>query len=1344
MEPTLRDRFALGGGVIQGEKVGDRENFGAPKTGKREELRNFFRSQPTGSEIDRGAVLDKIKIDTTDFTKILKEPEFKNKNFIVLEAQNPLGQILEYYNVDDFEADLKAGKTGGQIAQEIIDKNPKIGFSQEDIVRMLRGATRFRPNLAEMYEKNRLKTSAASDKFQKQVAKDVDNFIKTNKNNYIPDYKSGNLGVRNKFYNDVINFIDKKYPNTVATNEKGTVKVNAGTKHIPFIGKFRKGMATPTKGTYNNILYVTSQIDDALGIKRPKTGQAQTLKQFSDDYKKGVTKLLKIGIKKGYIPAINPKNNLPINSYGRYLDYMRANLTHPLRAVFGNLINFSPEHPGGILKLVDETDAKTLERVLPMQSFTEEGVKTTDQPNTVKGRTYDKKISSALTRAKDLPIDDIKGIKKQVKIANNFSKKAAKEFGVQQATYEVEIVDGKPKINTKYPSLTLGSSMLAKTKAAIQNFIANGSMKKPVFKKLPKKLQQGINLINQGKNADAILTSHLKDVIPEYEKVRGFKLPSFAGSVDLSNVSPDLIDKIGNVAKKIVPVLKGLGYTTGPLQTIPFIQQAERGLPVKETLITGTARLVEDTLNLPKTVANLFGSDLPYEFKFGRKLSDKLEENIPLEERQERIKQFEIPRGIVDDMELLSDQEFDKMSEVNPEKFKKLIEASEKPQIEPEEKINKPPQSLFTPLPIDKIVGDMDDQTAGALMDAFPNSSFLQYQSAVDDGFQGSFEDYLQQQSMKMARGGRVGFANGSPNPMEEMATLKQALAAVRSPEVTDQFLYDTSPVGKLEKNLLGEDGDRTLMQQFNTQFLDPRTYPYYAQKTLRGGANIPELSVRFPLAAAYLFGKGALAFENFKRTGDLSKFSMEDLKTAMEILEPKFTNLALEGKLGDVLGLSPKAIQAAEEKRAPSQKATGDLLQFGAEAVGPATPYVFLAKLFPKLPKQIKDLGGGINSADKINKEIERRASQDGVDQTRRDILIATGSGGAIALLKYLGLDNLFKTAPKAVKAAPEIVTKGGTPKYFFDFVSLIKKKGDDITEKAATLERQKVYSYNGYELTEDISTGKISIRKDTEGGATYSIGDGEYETVEGIVRKEEINYDPPETILDDKGKPKEVPDSYDEATLKPDAEGDLEDIDQGLDSIDEILELLAKDGKTYSKEELTEMGLNVGSSNIFRFIKDKKAGGGRVNFDKGGLGLAGLARRKPDPDDDLRRDPVGIIMEGEPKSSEFDNVFLDFIEEIKEKANEPIFYTDGTTYYPEYNVFVDREFNEVPGPSKGAIPVDERDQEVIPQKRLEAAGGGILKMAGDDSGPPPKSGPTPHGLPYVAKNVRPIKERK
>ena len=58
------------------------------------------------------------------------------------------------------------------------------------------------------------------------------------------------------------------------------------------------------------------------------------------------------------------------------------------------------------------------------------------------------------------------------------------------------------------------------------------------------------------------------------------------------------------------------------------------------------------------------------------------------------------------------------------------------------------------------------------------------------------------------------------------------------------------------------------------------------------------------------------------------------------------------------------------------------------------------------------------------------------------------------------------------------------------------------------------------------------------------------------------------------------------------------------------------------------------------------------------------------------------------------------------------------------------------------GSIP-EGRIGEANPFKPKKA-GGGIMKLAGDDSGPPPKSGPTPHGLPYVAKNVRPIKERK
>ena len=42
-----------------------------------------------------------------------------------------------------------------------------------------------------------------------------------------------------------------------------------------------------------------------------------------------------------------------------------------------------------------------------------------------------------------------------------------------------------------------------------------------------------------------------------------------------------------------------------------------------------------------------------------------------------------------------------------------------------------------------------DGEVAGALMDAFPNSSFLKYQNAVEEGFQGTFEEFLRDTSDK-------------------------------------------------------------------------------------------------------------------------------------------------------------------------------------------------------------------------------------------------------------------------------------------------------------------------------------------------------------------------------------------------------------------------------------------------------------------------------------------------------------------------------------------------------------------------------------------------------------------
>jgi uncharacterized protein YneF (UPF0154 family) len=492
-----------------------------------------------------------------------------------------------------------------------------------------------------------------------------------------------------------------------------------------------------------------------------------------------------------------------------------------------------------------------------------------------------------------------------------------------------------------------------------------------------------------------------------------------------------------------------------------------------------------------------------------------------------------------------------------------------------------------------------------------------------------------------MAVGGRVDFANGTPDPF-----IDQAIAALESPNVADQFIKQNSPsVGEM---VFGKDGDRTLMQQFNTQFLDPRSYPYYAQKTLRGAANIPEFLFKGVPKAGYAFIKDLMT------NAGITKGGVEEI---LEALDPSITRDILNGEYGDLLGLSDQAIQASEEKRTGPQRTTGGILQLAGELPGPATPFFLIGKA-PKLLKQLRDLGVTATGVEKINKEIEAKVAQQGVNQTRRDIVLSIGAGAGVGFLKYLGLDFLSKAPKVAEKAAPKIVTQGGTPKYFFDFVNLIKSKGDDISEKAATIERQKVYDYNGYTLTEQLDTGKINIRKETEGGGSYSIGDGEYETIEGIMKVEEINYNPPETIINDKGKSVRVPDNYSEDIATPDRDGGLGDVEPGLDSIDEVLELLAKDGKKYSLDELIEMGVSpdlIGDDFLLRILKDPS---------------------------ELK------------------------ITKIRSKFDKKL--------------------------------------DAIRKERSNKAGGGIMKMAGDDSGPPPKSGPTPHGLPYVAKNVKPIKERK
>ena len=214
--------------------------------------------------------------------------------------------------------------------------------------------------------------------------------------------------------------------------------------------------------------------------------------------------------------------------------------------------------------------------------------------------------------------------------------------------------------------------------------------------------------------------------------------------------------------------------------------------------------------------------------------------------------------------------------------------------------------------------------------------------------------------------------------------------------------------------------------------------------------------------------------------------------------------------------------------------------------------------KLEPEL-KYRKEIGdntlieGGINQAGDASIMFKKqfadggRANFVGGGMGRRGFLkMLAGAGAGIAGLKSGLVNILGKGGTKEV--AKEVAKEAaGTypPPYFFKLVEKIKFMGDDITEKAATQERQSVKKYKDYEMTEDMGTGEIVIKKRNE---------GVFYDQDGIISDEYIVYKPGQA--DELTKGKKPPPEYDEYTVRPDADGKLRDSEDGLDSINEILE--------------------------------------------------------------------------------------------------------------------------------------------------------------------------------------------
>ena len=158
--------------------------------------------------------------------------------------------------------------------------------------------------------------------------------------------------------------------------------------------------------------------------------------------------------------------------------------------------------------------------------------------------------------------------------------------------------------------------------------------------------------------------------------------------------------------------------------------------------------------------------------------------------------------------------------------------------------------------------------------------------------------------------------------------------------------------------------------------------------------------------------------------------------------------------------------------------------------------------------------------------------------DKGRRKFMQLAGTGiGGLAALKA-GLINLAKDAGPKIEMVKETVSK--TPDYFFDLVSKIKMFGKQGTPMS---ERMNVTNYKNFELMEDVSTGYMRITKQA--------GDPD-----GSGYKEEVmEYSKGGNPMEEGGQTIE---RYEEATLFPDMDGKMKDIEDGIepDSIKEIME--------------------------------------------------------------------------------------------------------------------------------------------------------------------------------------------
>ena len=356
----------------------------------------------------------------------------------------------------------------------------------------------------------------------------------------------------------------------------------------------------------------------------------------------------------------------------------------------------------------------------------------------------------------------------------------------------------------------------------------------------------------------------------------------------------------------------------------------------------------------------------------------------------------------------------------------------------------------------------------------------------------------------------------------------------------------------ELEYFLLNQDAELPKAESYRetmnpvallNDMIDPRNYAYYADRLAETGIRIGEFGARVLPALGQLTAD-LIQKPAFKVTGGSGQGYVQDYDEVLPsnikgtgIFTEFLNNLVgSEGTkvITEKTGLA-ELIRSQEQKQKDRRSTVGpkvlaDQVTLGAELTAPIFPGLKLLKAYAKNRKLPVD-----NTTKEImEKEIDEVLSTQNL--TRRDFLKATGAGGAIVLAKMLGFGDELATTTKVVEKATKEAATGGVPPYFLNLVKKIKTMGD---ETMATKDKATAYKYDDYYMEEDFA-GNIEITRK---------GDMDFPGYEEVYMSYRVDEVP---IKGEKGSRKV--EEYEEYTARPDEDGKMKDVEDGVP--DDVIE--------------------------------------------------------------------------------------------------------------------------------------------------------------------------------------------